>query len=87
MVLIDLKTEAYHSVPVAMEHRKFLNLVERNTLPLCSSFWIESGAECLLKLLKPVLAKLHTQRRSPIDGLSGQLVLAWQRPATSARET
>lgn len=62
MASIDL-TDAYYTVPVASEHRKYLRFVWRGTLfqyP-CLPNGVASAPRYFTKLLKPVYGTLRSQ--------------------------
>ena len=62
MASIDL-TDAYYTVPVASEHRKFLRFIWGNTLYqyTCLPNGLASAPRYFTKLLKPVYATLRSQ--------------------------
>ena len=62
MASIDL-TDAYYTVPVAVEHRKYLRFFWRNTLfqYTCLPNGLASAPRCFTKLLKPVYSTLRSQ--------------------------
>ena len=62
MASIDL-TDAYYTVPVAVEHRKYLRFFSRNRLfqYTCLPNGLASAPRYFTKLLKPVYSTLHSQ--------------------------
>ena len=63
MASIDL-TDAYYTVPVAVEHRKYLRFIWRNRLfqYTCLPNGLVSAPRYFTKLLKPVYSTLRSQR-------------------------
>ena len=56
-------TDAYYTVPVAVEHRKYLRFLWRNRLfrYTCLPYGLASAPRYFTKLLKPVYSTLHSQ--------------------------
>ena len=80
MVSIDLK-DAYLSVAVAEEHRKYLRFQWERQLYefLCLPFGLSSAPRTFTKLLKPVMSLIRQQGVRSIVFLDDMLLMAGSR--------
>ena len=80
MVSIDLK-DAYLSVPILQEHRKYLRFVWKGTTYefQCLPFGLSSAPRVFTKLLKPVMALLRKRGIRSLIFLDDMLLMAESR--------
>lgn len=77
MAVLDLK-DAYYSVPVAQQHRKFLRFVFRNSVYefTCLPNGLSSAPRVFTKLMKPVYASLRSRGNQLVGYIDDILLLA-----------
>lgn len=77
MAVLDLK-DAYYSVPITIEHRKYLRFIFKNTLYefTCLPNGLSSAPRSFTKLMKPVYSTLRSKGNHLVGYIDDILLLA-----------
>lgn len=77
MAVLDLK-DAYYSVPIVIDHRKYLRFIFKNNLYefTCLPNGLSSAPSCFTKLMKPVYASLRSRGFHLVGYIDDILLLA-----------